>query len=175
MVHLNELEILMTEKFLIQLDAGRKWALGADAMQWIIYRVNTSNGDEVLQGRSFVNSDQDLLRRCLREYDVNLTDEAVAAMAELPHTFREFKEKFNPKSGKGRQATNAVKVPIVSPALAKWNGYQAAANGEARQCPHRSGTALAKEWFEGYSSQTEGDAAPYKPTKREPKEEPAYV
>ncbi len=161
----------MTDKFLIPLDTEGKWALGADSLQWIIYRINTSKGEKVLQGRSFVNSDQDLLRRCFREYGVDLTDDAETALGDLPHTFNEFAEIYNPKSGKGRKGSGEAKVPVVSPALAKWNGWQAASNGEPRQSPHRTGTALAKEWFEGYESYQEGNSEPHKPTPRKTADE----
>ncbi len=156
----------MTEKFLIRLDAKGKWALGADALQWIIYRVNTSKGKEVLQGQSFINWDQDSLQNCFRYHGVNLTDEAKAALAELPFTFKEFAELYKPKSGKGRKGSDGPKVPVVSPATAKWNGYDAARNQEAKNCPHRTGTALAKEWFIGFDAYTMGESEPHKPTPR---------
>lgn len=156
----------MSDKFSIMLDAEEKWSLGVDSMQWIIYRVNTAKGKKVLQGQSFINSDRGTVNRCIREHGITLADEAKAKLAELPFTFAKFKEKFNPKSGKGRKGTDAPKVPIVSPALAKWNGYNAAMNGEAKNCLHRTGTALAKEWFMGYDAYLEGEAEPHKPTPR---------
>lgn len=156
----------MAEKFLIILDADRKWALGADSMQWIIYKINTSKGKEVFQGRSFISGDRGLFQRCFREDGVNLSTEAEAAIAKLPFTFKEFAEIYNPRSGKGRKATDGPKAPVVSIALAKWNGYIASKNQENRKSPHRTGTALAREWFIGFDAYLEGDGEPHKPTPR---------
>ena len=156
----------MTEKFLIPLDVENKWMLTADATQWLISRANVIKGEIILNHRSFVNSDQNILQRCFREHGVNLTDEAKAKLAELPHTFAEFAEIYKPKSGKGRKGTDGPKVPVVSSALAKWNGYQVAMKQEAKNCPHRTGTALAREWFIGYDSYFEGKGEPHKPTPR---------
>ena len=63
------------------------WAVGADSLQWILYR---RKGRDAWRGVSFVSSTRDILARCMREKG---TDAATAAqlLAGLPETFNEWR------------------------------------------------------------------------------------
>jgi len=66
------------------------WALGADNLQWILYRAKKSRTAPWV-GVSFVSSERSILERCMRTYDVPGQDRAVL-LAGLPPTFKEWKQ-----------------------------------------------------------------------------------
>jgi hypothetical protein len=43
------------------------WAVGADELQWILYRRRTRRSGPYWQAISFVRSSRDVLARCMRE------------------------------------------------------------------------------------------------------------
>lgn len=88
--------------FPFQLDAEDKWYLGADSLQWIIYRKRISKGKEMMVGRCFPCSKKLIYRTC-REDGIELTDEAKAKLDSLPEMFLDFHELYQTKSGKGRK------------------------------------------------------------------------
>jgi hypothetical protein len=90
-------------KFLHQLDAEKKWYLGADADQWIIYRRRVAKGKEQFAGQSFIGDDKRILYRCISEHNITLTDKAQELIDSLPDDFHEFQAIYNTKSGKGRK------------------------------------------------------------------------
>ena len=59
------------------------WALGADALQWVLYR----------EGRalSFVSSEKDILARCMREKGCPEREQLIL-LAGLPATFRGWRQ-----------------------------------------------------------------------------------
>jgi hypothetical protein len=63
------------------------WALGADNLQWVLYR---RRGDG-WRAMSFVSSTRDILERCLREKGCPEADRAVL-LAALPPTFRQWRK-----------------------------------------------------------------------------------
>lgn len=70
-------------------------ALGADDMQWIVYRSQKAARPLGLAPRdwkavSFVSSTKDILQRCMREKGVP-PDTAASVVAGLPSTFAEWK------------------------------------------------------------------------------------
>ena len=64
------------------------WALGADPLQWILYkRRSKTNGG--WYGVSFVSSTRSVLERCMREKGCPELDRAVL-LAGLPPSFQEW-------------------------------------------------------------------------------------
>lgn len=86
----------------IFLRLNAKFALGADDLQWILYRsrreapspldapLKFGRGSEWLPV-SFVRSSKDILFRCMREKGCKPCDEAKVALAMLPCTFDAWK------------------------------------------------------------------------------------
>jgi len=89
--------------FPFQLDAEDKWYLGADSLQWIIYRKRIANGKEMMVGRSFIGDDHSLIYRDCREHGIEITAEAKAKIDSLPFNFLDFQAEYKTKSGKGRK------------------------------------------------------------------------
>jgi hypothetical protein len=73
---------MMTERIFAHVD---RWALGADASQWILYRREGKQW----HGTSFVRSSRDILARCMREKGVSASDAALL-LDGLPETFDEW-------------------------------------------------------------------------------------
>jgi len=67
-----------------------RWALGADNLQWILYRFKKSR-TAPWEATSFVSSERAILERCMRDKDVPDEDRAVL-LAGLPPTFKEWKQ-----------------------------------------------------------------------------------
>jgi hypothetical protein len=65
-----------------------KWALGADEVQWILYRQQ--KGDSPWRSISFVHSTRDVLARCMQEKDIE-PDTADLLLSGLPDTFAQWK------------------------------------------------------------------------------------
>jgi hypothetical protein len=74
-----------------QFAVSGKWALGADNLQWILYRKYTSKGGEGWRAISFVSSERDILERCMREKGCPEQHRKVL-LAGLPPTFKEWKK-----------------------------------------------------------------------------------
>jgi hypothetical protein len=70
------------------------WALGADNLQWILYRERSQERGG-WKSVSFVSSDRAILDRCMREKGCGEKDRAVL-LAGLPPTFREWKKRLHP-------------------------------------------------------------------------------
>ena len=66
------------------------WAVGADEVQWILYRRRNTKLNIGWVPLSFVSSDRDILARCMRDKGVE-ADTAVQLLEGLPDTFREWK------------------------------------------------------------------------------------
>jgi hypothetical protein len=90
----------MADTIFLRLDA--KFALGADDLQWILYRSRREEpsplGAPLKFGRgsewlpvSFVRSRKDILLRCMREKGCKPCDEAKVALAMLSCTFDAWK------------------------------------------------------------------------------------
>jgi hypothetical protein len=62
-----------------------QWALGADSLQWILYRQRSQQRGGWI-GVSFVRSTREILERCMREKGVPERDRAVL-LEGLPETF----------------------------------------------------------------------------------------
>ena len=88
-----------------------RWALGADSLQWILKKKITSKDKEMWIGQTFIASEKRFLLRSMREKGIELTPEVQAEFDALPDTFKEFKEKYNPRSKKGRKKA-AIKNPF---------------------------------------------------------------
>jgi hypothetical protein len=70
-----------------------KWALGADAAQWILYKQvkERRNADQIgWHGISFVSSDREILARCMVEKGCEAST-AIILLEGLPNTYREWK------------------------------------------------------------------------------------
>ena len=65
------------------------WALGADSLQWILYR-NDNRASGRWTGVSFVHSTRQVLERCMREKGVEAA-EARELLSGLPDTFDAWK------------------------------------------------------------------------------------
>ena len=65
------------------------WALGADEVQWILYRRRTRHAESYWQPVSFVRSTRDILARCMREKGVE-AETARSLLFGLPATFDEW-------------------------------------------------------------------------------------
>jgi len=63
-------------------------ALGADELQWILFR--RQKGNTPWRGVSFVRSSRDILARCMREKGVDV-DTARLLLSGLPDTFDQWK------------------------------------------------------------------------------------
>ncbi|WGJ15766.1 hypothetical protein QEV83_05770 [Methylocapsa sp. D3K7] len=103
-----------------------KFALGADDLQWILYRsrreepspldapLKFGRGSEWLPV-SFVRSGKDILLRCMREKGCKPCDEAKVALAMLPYTFDAWKAAG---AGPNRPTTRAFRPASPLPELA---------------------------------------------------------
>jgi hypothetical protein len=60
-----------------------QWALGADDLQWILYRSRKSRTAPWV-GVSFVRSERSILERCMREKGVSERDRAVLLAGVCP-------------------------------------------------------------------------------------------
>jgi hypothetical protein len=71
-----------------QFAVSGNWALGADKLQWILYRKRSQErgGWSAL---SFVSSERGILERCMHEKGCPEDDRAVL-LAGLPSTFKEW-------------------------------------------------------------------------------------
>jgi hypothetical protein len=68
-----------------------QWALGADELQWILYKRHVRRGGRVTwDGVSFVRSERLVLERCMREKGVSGRERAVL-LAGLPDSFDDWK------------------------------------------------------------------------------------
>ena len=77
----------MTER---QFVVSGLWALGADNLQWILYRAKKSKTAPWV-AQSFVSTTRDILDRCMREKGCPEEDRAVL-LNGLPSTFIEWKK-----------------------------------------------------------------------------------
>jgi len=73
-----------------QFAIGGDWALGADSLQWILYR-RRFKGTEQWRPVSFVASTRQVLERCMREKGCGL-DTARNLLAGLPDSFETWKD-----------------------------------------------------------------------------------
>lgn len=73
------------------------WALAADEQQWIlqrfkgIYGCGPQAGQEKWASVAFVGSTKTTLLRVIREKEIKLTDEAIAALDAMPDRFLDWK------------------------------------------------------------------------------------
>lgn len=77
-------------------------ALGADDLQWILYRARTAEPPDSLKPSlwrpiSFVSSSKGTLERCMRESGIH-ADIAALAVNGLPPTFDDWKRLYPAKS-----------------------------------------------------------------------------
>jgi hypothetical protein len=72
------------------------WALGADRLQWILYRRQSSKSHPWI-ALSFVSSTREILARCMREKDVPKPATEVL-LANLPPTFNEWSKTHSARS-----------------------------------------------------------------------------
>jgi len=95
--HLAEGKPLSGSAIFLRLDCGS--ALGADDLQWIIYKARRKNAPppnadfKAADSKpvSFVSSTKEILLRGLHENGVHLGIEAQAALARYPTTFKAWK------------------------------------------------------------------------------------
>ena len=73
-----------------QFAVSGEWALGADNVQWILYRIRSQERGGWYP-LSFVSSERGILERCMGEKGVPETDRA-ALLVGLPSTFKEWKQ-----------------------------------------------------------------------------------
>lgn len=106
-----ENDILENDSF--HIDINDKWALGADSLQWILKKKVTSKGKVMWIGQSFHANEKIYLFRSMREKGVIATPEAMVELEALPASFREFKEKYNPRSKKGRKKAITTVNPLT--------------------------------------------------------------
>ena len=66
------------------------WALGADSLQWILYRKHSRKRGDSWDPVSFVSSERDILARCMREKGVD-PGTASRLLSGLPDTFNQWK------------------------------------------------------------------------------------
>jgi hypothetical protein len=85
----------MMERIFLRL--GSDCALGADDLQWILYRRSYRKPlSDALNGKnwracSFVRSEKAILLRCIREKELPVSVEGERALGGLPSTFDEWK------------------------------------------------------------------------------------
>jgi hypothetical protein len=91
----------------IFLRLNQKFALGADDLQWILYKSRRKEPSpleaHLVFGRggewepvSFVSSTKEILFRCMREADCKPCDEAQVALERYPDTFRDWEAPGTP-------------------------------------------------------------------------------
>jgi len=73
-----------------QFAASGDWALGADSLQWILYRRSSKRTGQ-WQAISFVGSTRAILERCMREKGCPAACQAIL-LAGLPPTFDQWRE-----------------------------------------------------------------------------------
>jgi len=73
------------------------WALGADSLQWILYRRHSKGADK-WDPLSFVSSTRQILERCLSEKSCPPAD-AAALLSSLPDTFNHRNRTSRPANG----------------------------------------------------------------------------
>ena len=83
----------MSERIFLRL--GDRLALGADGLQWILYKSRAkawapSLGQKHWTPISFVSSTKEILLRCIRESGLD-DDTAASALESLPSTFDAWK------------------------------------------------------------------------------------
>lgn len=83
----------MSDRIFLRLNDN--FALGADSLQWILYKAKRSASDvaNVRDWRaiSFVRSTKDILLRCMREKGCETCPEAQLALDRIPVTFDAWK------------------------------------------------------------------------------------
>ena len=82
----------------IFLRLGADAALGADSLQWILYKAvrNDIPLDDELRARdwravSYISSTKTILLRCIREKSLSMTREGARALKHYPDTFAAWK------------------------------------------------------------------------------------
>ena len=78
----------MTDWIFLQLND--KWALGADDLQWILYRVRFKRVTARLDARAFIATTKTVLWRCIREITGQPTPGATRHLDAMPDTFRKW-------------------------------------------------------------------------------------
>lgn len=74
-----------------QFAVSGNWAVGADDLQWILYRRLRKNGELGWRAVSFVRSKRSILERCMHEKGC-LEDDRAILLAGLPPTFDQWKK-----------------------------------------------------------------------------------
>jgi hypothetical protein len=83
------------------------WALGADDLQWILYRRHSRASGDTWDPVSFVRSERGILERCMREKGCPQDGRAVL-LAGLPPSFDQWKIAALPLAGAEQAATEAA-------------------------------------------------------------------
>jgi hypothetical protein len=79
----------MSDRIFLRLD--EKHALGADGLQWILYKAHPRRGAVTWDPASFVRSTKAVLLRCIREAGCKPTAEGQDALESYPSTFDAWK------------------------------------------------------------------------------------
>jgi hypothetical protein len=79
----------MSDRIFLRLNED--FALGADSLQWILYRRHSRKGCDGWEGVSFVRSTKAILLRCIREKGCFPDGTAATALDALPDTFDAWK------------------------------------------------------------------------------------
>jgi hypothetical protein len=90
------------------LHINNNWALGADALQWILLRTRVTGWRPV----AFVSSTKQILARCMREKGVPAED-AKRLLDALPDTFKEW---VGSRRGLVTDDKTTPRLPHIAPA-----------------------------------------------------------
>ena len=98
----------MTERTIFATSGN--WALGADGLQWILYRRH-SQARGGWTGISFVRSTRDILARCMREKGCG--EDAERLLVGLPSSFDEWKKTHDAVAKEARGASEFESTEIL--------------------------------------------------------------
>jgi hypothetical protein len=79
-----------TRRVRIFLNLGPDWAIGHDALQWIVYRRRKRQEAGYWNPVGYIDSNRDVLCRVLRENNAALDDGAWQQLMALPYSFKEW-------------------------------------------------------------------------------------
>jgi hypothetical protein len=110
---------------------NERFALGADDLQWILYRASRHDPDMTnshhWHGVSFVRSTKDILLRCMRENGCKPSDEAQATLDAMPPAFAAWKAAMPCRKAVLEPVARGEKESQSRPASPRQDGKQAVA------------------------------------------------
>ena len=91
------------------------WSLGADSLQWILYRRRERKGHVGWRPIRFIASNKLDLMQVLRETRCSPSDQALRSLNQLPETFREWRMMVRSRSAVGHRNSIPETHHLVQP------------------------------------------------------------